>query len=68
MKFIKELFSTQDSVSSKRVIAFVAFIFVIIIAVLKYDTNTIIAFLSFIASLLGLSTIDKFSNNNPPTS
>jgi len=61
---VKQLFSSNDSVSSKRAMAFTAFIAVLVLAFLKFDNTVILYFLSFIGGLMRLSTVDKFSNKN----
>jgi hypothetical protein len=60
-EFFKQLFSANDSDSSKRVMAFIAFPACIFLAFFKYDNQTIMYILGFVTVMMGLGTVDNFS-------
>jgi hypothetical protein len=61
--FFYKLLSDNDSISSKRLMALLAFISVIVMSFLKYDLSIIIALIGLITGLMGLSSFDKRNDN-----
>jgi hypothetical protein len=64
IQFLKSLFTTDNSTSSKRFLAFLFSAVVIFLAFFHYGIEVINSFLIFIASLMGLTTVEKFKNDS----
>ncbi len=62
ISFIKELFSASNEVSSKRLLAFYFSIVVTFLLFFQFPIDFINSVLILIASLLGLTTIEKFKS------
>ena len=62
LAFLKELISVEGEVSSKRFLAMV-FSVVLIVAIFTMEVAMVYAIMGFIATLLGITGIEKFSKN-----
>lgn len=57
--FFRQLLSSNDNVSSKRLMALITFIVAIVIIFLKFSIDYVYTLLGFIAASMGFGTIDK---------
>jgi hypothetical protein len=60
ISFLKDIFDASNSTSSKRILAFYFSVVVTFLMFFGYDVEIINSTMILIASLLGLTTIEKF--------
>lgn len=63
-KYILELLSSGNELSSKRFLAFLFSFILIFVIFFKFEISYVYALMSFITALLGITGIEKFSNNS----
>ena len=62
IEYFKKIMTDEtDSPSAKRYFALAGFIAAVVLAIMSRDVGSILAFLGFTGTCLGLTTFDKFS-------